>query len=115
MVDERARKEAEKDIDWASWLQSNVMPGFGDNLVSFHIEFCFSYNAEDGSNYLAWIEGVIESVVTAKQRMVTIRWNEEKVAEEDLLVSKHTLSKRHWNPKNAQENAWRECIGSLKD
>jgi hypothetical protein len=87
------------------------------SLVSFHIEFCFSYNAEDGSNYLdlAWIEGVIESLVNAKQRRVMIRWNEEKVAEGDLLVSKHRLSKRHWNPKNAQENAWREYIGSLKD
>jgi hypothetical protein len=115
MVDEGARKEAERDTDWASLLQSNVMPGFGDNLVSFHIEFCFSYNPEDGSNYLAWVEGVIESVVNAKQRMVMIRWNEEKVAEGDLLVSKHTLSKRHWNPKNTQENAWREYISSLKD
>jgi hypothetical protein len=47
--------------------------------------------------------------------MVIIRWNEEKVAEGDLLVSKHTLSKRRWNHKNAQENAWREHIGDLKD
>ena len=37
MVDEGARKEAERDTDWASLLQSNVMPGFGDNLVSFRI------------------------------------------------------------------------------
>jgi hypothetical protein len=85
------------------------MPEFGDNLVGFRIEFCFSNNAEDGSNYLAWIESVIESIVNAKQRtVVMIRWNEEKVAEGDLLVSKHTLSKRRCNPKNAQENAWRE-------
>jgi hypothetical protein len=115
MVDERARREAERDTDRASRLQSNVMPEFGDNLVGFRIEFCFSYNAEDGSNYLAWIEGVIESIVNAKQRTVMIRWNEEKVAEGDLLVSKHTLSKRRWNPKNAQENAWREYIGDLND
>jgi hypothetical protein len=66
-------------------------------------------------NYLAWIKGVIEFVGNAKQRMVMIRWNEEKVAEGDLLVSKHTLSKRRWNHKNAQENAWREHIGDLKD
>jgi hypothetical protein len=41
------------------------MPDFGDNWVGFRIEFSFSYsyNAEDGSNYLAWIEGVIESIV----------------------------------------------------
>jgi hypothetical protein len=115
MVDERARREAERDTDRASRLQSNVMPEFGDNLVGFRIEFCFSYNAEDGSNYLAWIEGVIESIVNAKQRTVMIRWNGEKVAEGDLLVSKHTLSKRRWNPKNAQENAWREYIGDLND
>jgi hypothetical protein len=86
MVDERACREAERDTDRASRFQSNVMPEFGDDLVSFHIEFCFSYNAEDGKNYLAWIEGVIESIGNAKQRMVMIRWNEEKVAEGDLLV-----------------------------
>jgi hypothetical protein len=72
MVDERACREAERDTDRASRLQSNVMPEFGDNLDSFHIhiEFCFSYNAEDGSKDLAWIEGVIESIVNAKQRTV---------------------------------------------
>jgi hypothetical protein len=65
MVDERACREAERDTDRASLLQSNVMPDFGDNWVGFRIEFSFSYsyNAEDGSNYLAWIEGVIESIV----------------------------------------------------
>jgi hypothetical protein len=45
MVDERACREAERDTDRASWFQSNVMPEFGDDLVGFHIEFCFSYNA----------------------------------------------------------------------
>jgi hypothetical protein len=44
-----------------------------------------------------------------------IRWNAEKVVEGDLLVSKHTLTKRGWNPKNAKENAWRAYIGDLDD
>jgi hypothetical protein len=62
------------------------------------------------------VEGVIESIVNIKQRTVMMRWNEDKVAEGDLNVSKHTLSKRRWNPKNAQENAWREyTIGDLND
>ena len=73
MAAERAHRETERDTDRASRLQSNVMPEFDDNLVGFHIEFCFSYNAEDGSNYLAWIEGVIESIVNIKQRTVMIR------------------------------------------
>jgi uncharacterized membrane protein len=115
MTNERARREAEGDTDRAGQLQSNVMPEFGDNLIGFHIEFCFNYSADDGSSYLAWIEGVIESIVNIKQRTVMIRWNEDKVAEGDLKVSKHTLSKRRWNPKNAQEHAWREYIGDLNE
>jgi hypothetical protein len=46
------------------------MPEFGNNLIGFQIEFCFNYSADDGSSYLAWIEGVIESVVNIKQRTV---------------------------------------------
>jgi hypothetical protein len=40
-------------------------------------------------------------VVNSKLRTVMIRWNANKVAEGDLLVSKHMLTKRGWNPKRA--------------
>jgi hypothetical protein len=84
-------REAKGDTDRAAQLQSNVMPEFGNNLIGFQIEFCFNYShADDGSSYLARIEGVIESIVNTKQRTVIIRWNKDKVAEGDLHVTKHT-------------------------
>jgi hypothetical protein len=82
------------------------MPEIGDNLVGFHIEFCFSYNAEDGSNYLAWIEGVIESIVNAKQRTVMIRWNEEKVAEGNFACFKTYTVEAPLEPKKCS----RKCF-----
>jgi hypothetical protein len=94
MAMEWARREAKGDTDRAAQLQSNVMPEFGNNLIGFQIEFCFNYSADDGSSYLAWIEGVIESVVNIKQRTVMIRWNKDKVAEGDLHVTKHTLLRK---------------------
>jgi hypothetical protein len=33
--------------------------------------------------------GVVESIVNVKTRMVMIRWNEKKVAQRDVLESKH--------------------------
>jgi hypothetical protein len=70
-------------------------------LIGFKIAFCFSYVDDEGGTYRAWCEGVIESIVNSKLRTVMIRWNANKVAEGDLLVSKHMLTKRGWNPKRA--------------
>ena len=46
-------------------------------------------------------------------RTVTIRWNADKVAEGDALVSKHPLMKSCWNPKNPKQNAWREYVDGV--
>ena len=113
MATERARRENKRETDRARMLQSNAMPVFDESLKGFKIEYCFSYFDEDGSTYPAWCEGEIESIVNAKLRTVMIRWNPDKVAEGDLLVTKHTLTKRGWNPKKARENAWRAYIGDL--
>ena len=115
MAIERARRENEGETDRATRLQRNVMPEFGESLIGFKIEFCFSYVDDEGGTYPAWCEGVVESIVSSKLRTVMIRWNADKVAEGDLLVSKHTLTKRGWNPKHAKENAWRAYVGELND
>jgi hypothetical protein len=91
------------------------MPAFDDSLIGFKIEFCFSYVDDEGGTYPAWCEGVIESIVNSKLRTVMIRWNADKVADGDLFVSKHTLTKHGWNPKYAKENAWRAYVGDLND
>lgn len=114
MTEERERRETERETDRAAQLQRNVMPEFNQNLVGFKIEFCFTYiDDEDGSEYPAWCDGVIESIVNERLRTVMIRWNADKVADGDQLVSRHPLLKSCWNPRNPKQNAWREHINDL--
>ena len=44
--------------------------------------------------------------------MVVIRWNEKKVAEGDVLMSKHKLAVWKWNPKSPTPGAWRKFLGN---
>ena len=114
MLEERERREEERETDRAARLQRNVMPDFNDELIGFNIEYCFTYlDEEDGSSYPAWCDGVIESIVSKRLRTVMIRWNANKVAEGDASVSKHPLMKSCWNPKHPKQNAWREYIDGL--
>eukprot|EP00956_Cyclotella_meneghiniana_P019143 scaffold32561_cov32-Cyclotella_meneghiniana.AAC.4 len=46
---------------------------------------------EDGGEYLAWIDGVVERIVNAEKRMVEIRWNEQKVHEDDVKLGSKFL------------------------
>ena len=90
------------------------MSDFNNKLVGFKIEYCFTYlDEEDGSSYSAWCDGVIESIVSERLRTVMIRWNADKVADGDSLVSKHRLLKSCWNPKNPKQNALRDYIDGL--
>ena len=90
------------------------MPEFNDDLIGFNIEYCFTYlDEEDGTEYPAWCDGVVESIVNERLRTVMIRWNADKVAEGDALVNKHPLMKSCWNPKNPKQNAWREYIDGV--
>ena len=106
---ERARREMEGETDLDASRQTHIMPNVDDNLVGFNIEFCFSYVDEDGGEYLAWIDGVVEQIVNAGKRMVEIRWNEQKVHEDDVKVSRHKLQIRKWNANKA--GAWSKYLG----
>ena len=68
----------------------------------------FSYVDEDGGEYLAWCDGVVDKIVNAEKRMVNIRWNEQKVHEDDVKVSRHQLQIRKWNANKA--GAWRKYL-----
>ena len=59
--------------------------------------------------YLAWCDGIVDKIGNAEKRMVDIRWNEEKVHEDDVRVSRHQLQIRKWNAKKV--GAWRKYIG----
>ena len=81
MIEERDRREEERETDRAARLQRNIMPEFNDELIGFNIEYCFTYfNEDDGTLYPARCDGVIESMVNERLRTVMIRWNADKVA-----------------------------------
>ena len=66
----------------------------------------------DDSRYLAWCDGVVQSITSQKTRMVEIKWNPKKVDKGDLLITKHKLSIRSWNPKKPSQGAWRKLLGN---
>ena len=108
---ERARREAEGETDRDANLQTITMPNIDDTLVGFSIEYCFAYLDDDGGEYYAWIDGVVEKIVNAEKRMVDIRWNEEKVHADDVTVSRHQLKIRGWN--GSKVGAWRKYIDQI--
>ena len=106
---ERERREMEGETDRNASLQTHEMPAVDENLVGFGIEYCFSYLDDDGSEYYGWCEGVVSRIVNAKKRMVEITWNEQKVHEDDVSVSRHQLKIRGWNGRKV--GAWRKFVG----
>ena len=86
------------------------MPAVDETLVGYGIEYCFSYLDDDGGDYCAWCEGEVIRIVNAKKRMVEIKWNEKKVHEDDVSVSRHQLKIRGWN--GTKVGAWRKYVGN---
>jgi hypothetical protein len=110
-IKERERREREGETDRDAHLQSNIQPAFDESLIGFKIEYCFSYDEEDGTPYLSWCDGEVVAIVNEKSRMVMIKWNKDKVAAGDALESKHKLLVSRWNPKTARMGAWRAFVG----
>ena len=111
-VDERDRREHDNETDRDSMLQPNVMPTVDNSIIGFPIEVCFEYEGDDHIPFIAWCDGIVQSVINEKTRMVIIKWNEKKVAPGDATTSKHKLGVRGWNPKNPKSGAWRKFVGN---
>ena len=84
-IKERERRQLEGETDRDANLQSNIQPAFDDSLIGFKIEYCFSYDEEDGTPYLSWCDGEVVSIVNERTQMVMIKWNKDKVVEGDAL------------------------------
>jgi hypothetical protein len=48
-----------------------------DSLTGFNIEMLFQYEEQDGTNYVNWCRGVVESVCNSKNNCVCVRWDKE--------------------------------------
>ena len=106
---ERERREMAGETDRDANQQTHIIPNIDENLIGFNIEYCLSYEDDDGGEYYAWCDGVVEDIVNAEKRMVDIRWNEDKVHKDDVKVSRHQLKIRGWNGKKV--GAWRKYVG----
>ena len=112
-IEERQQRENDFETDRDANLQPNIMPSVDDTLIGFEIEYLFEYyDEEDDAQYLAWCDGVVQGITNQKTRMVEIKWNPKKVDKDDLLISKHKLGIRNWNPKNPTQGAWRKFVGN---
>lgn len=111
-IEERERREQENETDRQSRLQPNIMPKVDASLVGFSIEVCFEYvSDDDDSTYLAWCDGVVDSITSEKNRMVMIKWNEKKLVDGDQKIGRQKLGIRAWNPKTPKSGAWRKFVG----
>ncbi len=105
-IQERERREQEHETDRQSRLQPSVEPKIDQSLVGFNIEVCFEYiNDDDNSTYIAWCDGVVDSIANEKNRLVMIKWNEKKLVEGDQKISQQKLGVRGWNPKTPKSGA----------
>jgi hypothetical protein len=64
---ERARREMEGETDRDANLQTHSMPDVDKTLVGFLIEYCFSYLDDDGGEYHAWCDGVVERIINTEK------------------------------------------------
>ena len=49
-------------MDPWSLMQQNIMPTVDETFVGFKIEMLFVYDIDDGSSYLDWCNGVVNSI-----------------------------------------------------
>ena len=113
--EERRRREDEHETDRDANLQPSTMPDFDEeSLINFPIEYLFEYkDDETDDRWDAWCDGKVVKIINYKTRMVEIEWNKNKIAEGDMLRSKHKLGERKWNPKNPTQGAWRKFLGDV--
>jgi hypothetical protein len=68
---ERERRMVGGETDQDANLQCNIQPKFDDSLIGFKIEYCFSYDEEDGAPFLSWCDCKIVSIVNEKNQSST--------------------------------------------
>ena len=72
---------------WSS-MQQNIMPTVDETFVGFKIEMLFEYDNDDGTRYLDWCNGVVDSIINERTRCVTIKWNKDSLGPNDSDTSR---------------------------
>ena len=86
------REEQEKKGDGDGWFERNqLLPPEMVKLIGFRVEMLLAYNGDDGTQFLGWYQGTVQSILNEKNRRVRIKWDEECLGEGDVRVSNHKL------------------------
>ena len=84
------------------------MPTVDEKIFGFKIEMLFEYDNDDGTRYLDWCNGVVDSIINESTRCVTIKWNKDSLGPNDSDTSREKLLPSKWNPQKAPRGSWRE-------
>ena len=95
------------------WLakQSTIMPTVDDFFIGFPIEMLFQYEEQDGTSYVNWWHGIVESVCNAKTNCVYVKWSQGCLNPGEQSVTKEKLLSSKWNSGKATKGAWRQYFG----
>ena len=83
-------------------MQQNIMPTVDETFVGFKIKMLFEYDNDDGTRYLDWCNGVVDSIINERIRFVTIKWNKDSLSPNDSDTSREKLLPSKWNPQKPQ-------------
>ena len=103
--------EQEGKTDRWSAKQSTIMPIVDDSFIGFNIEMLFQYDEQDGTSYVNWCHGIVESVCNAKTNCVYVKWSQGCLNPGEQSVTKEKLLSSKWNPGKATKGAWRQYFG----
>ena len=106
---ELKRREDEGLLDLWSEKQSTLPPDAA-MMEGLEVEMSFEYPGLDGVKTVDWYRGTVLSLVNEKKKTYKIKWNESTLAENDVRVSVHKLTRYHWNPKKIRKGGWREYL-----
>ena len=87
------------------------MPIVDDSFVGCRIEMLFQYDEQDGTSYVNWCHGIVQSVCNAKTNCVYIKWSQDCLNPGEQSVTKEKLLSSKWNPGKATKGAWRQYFG----
>ena len=74
----------------------------------------FEQMGDGGEKENDWYYGVVVDIVNQKNRVVTIKWDDECLHEGDAKITKQKLNVKMWNMKKPKAGAWRQYL-SKKD
>ena len=106
---ELKHREEEGLLDLWSEKQSTLPPDAA-MMEGLEIEMSFEYPGVDGAKTLDWYRGTVKSLVNEKKKSYKIKWDESTLADNDVRVSVHKLTRYHWNPKKIRAGGWRKYL-----